>query len=187
MPRRTQVEAVVAGRFQGHVTTLAAASPPAESSSAEGIPDPSAATPHSTLPSMRPPLNTICVTAKPRALTQSGSATCAATIRLDITASQAAPMTSMIGIASARVCTSASAAVAAAVTRPPPSTSRSGEMRRNRRKQQRAGDGARADRAEQHAVDMRPAAELVARDQRQQRPIGAGEQEERPGMHQRGL
>ena len=74
-------------------------------------------------------MNTICVTAKPRALTQSGSATCAATIRLDITASQAAPMTSMIGIASARVCTTASAAIAAAVTRPPPSTSRSGEMR----------------------------------------------------------
>ena len=52
---------------------------------------------------------------------------------------------------------------------------------------QRAGDGARADGAEQHAVDVRPAPELVARDQRQQRPIGAREQEERPGMHQRGL
>jgi hypothetical protein len=93
------------------------------------MPKRSATTPHSTLPNIRPPLNTIWVTARPRALTQAGSATCAATIRLDITASQAAPMISMIGTASASDCVTASAAVAAAVTRPPPSTNRSGEMR----------------------------------------------------------
>jgi hypothetical protein len=168
------------GRRQRNVPTLAAASPPADSSSAAGMPKRSATTPHSTLPNIRPPLKTIWVTARPRALTQAGSATCAATIRLDITASQAAPMISMIGTASASDCVTASGGRGGGDETAAEHKPVGRDAAADRGQHQRAGDGARADTAEQHAVDVRPAAELVARDQRQQRPIGAANRKNVP-------
>src|SRR6516165_12586365 len=53
------------------------------------------------------------------------------------------------------------------------------------RQQKRARDRAGTEDSEQHAVKVRAAADLLARHEWQQRPIGAGEQEKTGGADER--
>ena len=53
------------------------------------------------------------------------------------------------------------------------------------RQEKRAADRARPDEAEEHSIESGPAADLLARHQRQQRSIGAGEQKKTGGADQR--
>ena len=74
---------------------------------------------------------------------------------------------------------------ATAVPTVPAATSRSGPSRAFSHGSGRRRDRAGPDRAEQQAVELGTGRDLVARDERQQRPIGAGEQEESDGADQR--
>ena len=63
------------------------------------MPTRSASAPQSRLPSVSAPLNTICTTASPLALTHGGRATWADSISVDMIASDPAPVISMMGMA----------------------------------------------------------------------------------------
>jgi hypothetical protein len=69
------------------------------------------------------PLNTICTTARPLALTQSGSASWADSISVDRITSEPTPITRTMGSAMAMSVATASTAVMRAESNPPPSTS----------------------------------------------------------------
>ena len=124
--------------------------------------------------------------ASPRARTQSGSVVWADTLRLDSTAIQAAPASKLATSAVGVSCARPNRTSASAVPTVPAATSPVGaEPPLGVGQREGAGDRARPNGAEQHAVGLRPGRDLVAGDERQQRPIGAGEQEEGERAHER--
>jgi len=80
------VERLAQPSFQRKVSGTAATAPAAARTRAVGMPRCTAACPQIRLPALIAPKKTVTKTDSPRALTQSGSAVCAETFRLERTA-----------------------------------------------------------------------------------------------------
>ena len=172
--------------FHRQVRGMAATAPAAARKCAVGSPTQTATSPQTALPSVRQPKNTVVYRASPRPRTQSGSATCADTLSVASAAIHDAPAISAGDERRRRLAGEAVEhhrhGLAQRAQRHQPIGP---ELRLQPGQQKRAADGAGADDAEQHAVEPRTARDLLARDQRQQRPIGAGEQEKSGRPHHR--
>ena len=136
--------------------------------------------PQTALPSVIAPKNAVRKIARPRPRTHSGNATCAETNSVVIIVIHDAPA---IRLASAATTGSRAAPYsprARIVPSVPSVARRSGPRQRLEPvERERPEDRTHADHAEQDAVDFGPVMHLRARDQRQKRPIGAGEGEKR--------
>ena len=172
--------------FQRQVSGMAATAPAAARKCAAGNPSHAATSPHTALPSVRQPKKTVVYKASPRPRTQSGSATCAETLSVASAAIHDAPAMSARGERHHRL---AGEAVKHHRQRLAERSERHQavrpQFRFQPRQEKRAADRADADDAEQHAVKAGSAGDLPAGDERQQRPIGAGEQKEPDRAHQR--
>ena len=101
--------------FQRQVSGIAIIAPAAASQRAAGNPPMDASSPQIALPMVSAPNITVTYTASPRARTQSGSATCADTLRLDTAAIHDAPAMRLAATAASGPRAAANNPVAAAV------------------------------------------------------------------------
>ena len=162
--------------FQRHSSGMAMSAPAAATKCAIGRLVKAATWPQIALPKVKPPNMTVVKIASPRPRTQPGKPTCAEMLTAESTAIHDTPAKKLAASATAGCRASANIAMAIAVPTVPASAGMSAPKRRcSERQREGARHRAGADRAQQQAIEARAAGDLVARHERQQRPIGAGE------------
>ena len=173
--------------FQRQVSGIAMIAPEAARARAARKPATAAISPHMALPMVSAPNITVTYIARPRPRTHSGRATCAETLRLDTAAIHDAPAMRLAATAVTMSPARANNAVAIELARVAAASSRSApNFASEPSQQERTAHRRDPNGAEQYAVKCRAAGDLFARDERQQCPVGTGENEESDGPNQSG-